>query len=152
MLLALDAALTLADGRSIPIDEFFTGPHRTMLGDELVTHIWLQGRGRAGHFHKLSRSKSDIAQVNLAVTARVEGDIMRDVRIALGSVGPTPLRARDSERLLEGNAVTTDLLERLKTKVRSEISPIDDWRATAAYRRHAAGVMVVRAVQALLRR
>jgi probable selenate reductase FAD-binding subunit len=150
MLLALDATVTLSDGRTIPLDQFLIGPHKTILGNELATQIRIEPRSRRGHFHKLSRSKSDIAQVNLAVTARLEDNRLFDVRIALGSVGPTAVRARQSEGLLEGEAVAPALLDRLTALVRTEISPIDDWRATAEYRRHAAGVMVARAVRSLL--
>jgi carbon-monoxide dehydrogenase medium subunit len=150
MLLALDASLALSDGRVVPLDTFFASPHRTILTNELVTDIRLEPRGRTGVFHKLSRSKSDIAQVNLAVTARPEGSVLRDVRIALGSVAPTPIRARQSEQLLEGKPIWEDLWGQLAESVMSEVSPIDDWRATSTYRRHAAGVMVVRAVRRLV--
>lgn len=151
MLLALDAEVVLSDGRTLPLDQFFIGPHRTILNGEMVTEVRLDPRGRRGRFHKHSRSKSDVAQVNLAVTARVEGNSLHDVRIALGSVAPTPMRAQRSERLLEGQAISEELLEELQKTVRSEIRPIDDWRASAAYRSHAAGVMAARAVESLLR-
>lgn len=150
MLLALDASVMLSDGRAIPLTELFIGPHKTVLGDDLVTELRIEPRDRKGLFHKLSRSKSDIAQVNLAVTGRLEGGCLYDVRIACGSVAPTPMRAVRSEQLLEGNQVTTELLDQLRDMVRSEIRPIDDWRATAEYRRHAAGIMAVRAVRSLV--
>jgi len=158
MLLALDAEVRLWGGRSIQLDDFFTGPHRTVLGDELVTELRIYPRDRQGYFHKLSRSKSDIAQVNIAITARLEDGALRDVRIALGSVAPTPIRARKSEALLEGKNIgaggefDTLLLDELAATIRAEISPINDWRATAAYRRHSAGVMAVRGVKALVAR
>lgn len=150
MLLALDTEIVLSDGRVLPLDRVFAGPHRTILDNALMVELRIDPRGRRGRFHKLSRSKSDIAQVNLAVAARAEDGRLHDVRIALGSVAPTPLRARKAEDLLEGQAVSEALLEELATSVRSEITPIDDWRATAAYRRHAAGVMAVRAIQSLI--
>ena len=149
MLLALDAEVRLADGSSLPLDRFFAGPHRTVLKGRLVTSVRVQPRKRRGYFHKLSRSKSDVAQVNLAVTARVEAGVFRDVRIALGSVAPTPMRAVKTEALLEGRRPEGDLAAEASRLVREEISPIDDWRATAAYRTHAAGVLVQRAILAL---
>lgn len=150
ILLALDAELSLSDGRVIKLDDFFVGPHRTVLEDEMVTDIRIHPRGRRGLFHKHSRSKSDIAQVNLAITARVEEQTLSDVRIAFGSVGPRPMRAKQSEALLEGTTMNSDLLELVVASARSEISPIDDWRATAQYRRHAAGVMLQRAVRGMV--
>ena len=150
ILLALDAELILSTGKAVPLFEFFQGPRRTALQDELVTEIRIYPRERDGRFHKLSRSKSDIAQVNIAVTARVESNVLHDVRVALGSVAPTPIRARNSEQLLEGQIVSDDLLKQLADTVRAEISPIDDWRATGAYRRHTAGVLATRLVSSLV--
>lgn len=144
MLLALDASALLSDGQAIPLDQFFAGPHRTVLSGRLVTAIRIEPRGRSGHFQKLSRSKSDIAQVSLAVTARIEGDLLRDVRIAFGSVAPTPVRARKAESLLEGRSPSPHQIEQAVTAARTEITPIDDWRTSASYRRHAAGVILAR--------
>jgi len=146
MLLALDAEVVLSDDSTIPLDRFFVGPHQNVLSNQMVASIRIHPRGRAGYFRKLSRSKSDIAQVNLAVTLTVENGLARDVRIALGSVSATPLRATRAEALVEGQSLTPDLRAKAAQTVRAEIRPIADWRATADYRRHAAGVMVQRAL------
>jgi carbon-monoxide dehydrogenase medium subunit len=150
MLLALDTEMVLSDGRVVPLTDFFIAPHRTILTDELVVEMHLHPRGRRGYFHKLARSKSDIALVNLAVVAQVDGDTLHDVRIALGAVAPTPIRAYQSEALLERQRITQDRLFELEKLVRNEIRPISDWRTSAEYRRHTAGVLVRRAVEALL--
>lgn len=152
MLLALDTEVILSSGRVIPLDQFFVSPHRTILQGELVTELRMYPRNRKGHFHKHSRSKSDIAQVGVAMTANVEGSVLRDVRLALGSVSPIAMRARRSEQLLEGSTAGTDMLEELVDTVRDEIDPIDDWRATAVYRRHIVGILARRAVESLLGR
>jgi len=149
MLLALDAELVLSDGRVIALDRFFVGPHRTILRDELVLELRLHPRDRAGSYHKQARSKSDIALVDVAVTARRENGRFTEVRVALACVAPTPIRARETEALLEGRAVDEELLSAVERSVRQEIRPIDDWRTTAAYRSHAAGVLTRRAVAAL---
>ena len=152
MLMCLDAELQLSDGRIIGLDRFFVAPHRTVLDDELVVEIRLYPRGREARFSKLARSHSDIALVNLAVTARAEGDELHDVRIALGSVAPTTVRAKQTERFIEGQRLTTGLLDEAVHLVRSEIAPISDWRTSAEYRLHAAGVLVRRALCQLLGR
>jgi carbon-monoxide dehydrogenase medium subunit len=149
MLLALDATLRLDDRSEVALADIFTGPHMTSLGERLVTSIRLDPRGRAGVFHKLSRSKSDIAQVNLAITANTIGGVLSDVRLAMGSAAPTPLRLRRTESLIEGRAVDADLIRTVTESVRNEISPRDDWRATADFRRHSAGVMVARGLTRL---
>lgn len=149
MLLALDAEIMLSVGSVIAIDQFFTGPHRTALTGQLVTAIRIRSERMAGHFHKLSRSKSDVAQVNLAITAQTGDGVLRNVRVALGSVAPTPMRARRVEALLEGQRPDGHLISEASALVREEVTPIDDWRATASFRRHAAGVMVARGLASL---
>jgi carbon-monoxide dehydrogenase medium subunit len=149
MLLALDAEVRLANGRVVPLDEFFVAPHRTVLTNELVVDIRIFPREREARYTKLARSHSDIALVDVAVTARREGSRLQDVRIALGSVAPTPVRARESERLLEDQHVTEGLLNEVMSLVRTEVRPINDWRTSAQYRRHAAGMLVRRAVDGL---
>ncbi len=130
MLLALDAQVTLSDGRNIDLDQFFLGPHQTILNDEILTAIRVFPKARVAHFHKHARSKSDIALVNLAVSGTPENGGFVNVRIALGCVAPTPIRARESEKLLEGQEVTEGILDDLVDSVRSEIRAITDWRAT----------------------
>lgn len=150
MLLALDAEMVLSDGRLVPLTDFFVAPHRTILEDEMVTEIRLYPRGRRGHYHKQARSKSDIALVDVAVTASVDDNILSDVRVALACVAPTPIRAPRTEALLEGQRLTPELLREVEKVVRTEISPISDWRTSAEYRRHASGVLVRRAVEDLM--
>ncbi|HZT96287.1 MAG TPA: FAD binding domain-containing protein [Chloroflexota bacterium] len=150
MLLTLDAELTLSDGAVVSLDRFFVGPHETVLTDELVKEIRLFPRGRLARFHKHARSKSDIALVNLAVSARAKDGALHDVRIALGSVAPTPIRARETERLLEGREIDAAVLRDVEASVRREIRPISDWRTSAEYRAHSAGLLVRRAVEGLL--
>jgi probable selenate reductase FAD-binding subunit len=152
MLMGLDAELQLSDGRIIGLDQFFVSPHHTVLNDELVVDIRLYPRGRRAHYSKLARSHSDIALVNLAITARAEGEELHDVRIALGSVAPTTVRAKQSERLIEGQRLTKELLDEAVHSVRTEIAPISDWRTSAEYRLHAAGILVRRALCQLLGR
>lgn len=152
-LLALDAELVLLDGAEerVSIEDVFEAPHVTRLGNRLITEIRVsrEASGRRGVFTKLARSASDIALVNLAVTARIEGQEARDVRIALGAVAPVPMRAREAERRLEGQNVTPDTLQSLERAVEEEVRPITDWRATADYRRRMSGLLVRRAVERL---
>jgi carbon-monoxide dehydrogenase medium subunit len=153
-LLALDAQLALLGEREELVDlaDVFEGPHRTSLGDRLITEIRIPPRAaaRQAAFIKLARSKSDIAQVNVAVSLLRDGDVVREVRIALGAVAPTPMRARGAERLLEGRAPTDELLREVETAVRDEVRPISDWRASEEYRRRTSGVLVGRALQRAL--
>lgn len=154
-LIALDAELVLqGDGeeRAVSVADVLTGPHSTSIGDDLVRWIRIPRRAgeRSGHFTKLARSASDIAQVNIAVALHIEGGVASDVRIVLGAVAPTTMRARSAEALLEGKAVTNDLLQQVQEAVANEVRPISDWRASAEYRRRMSGVLARRALQSLM--
>ncbi len=152
-LLALDAHLVLSDGADevVPIPDVVRGPHLNSLGDRLIREILIPDTvaSRRGAFMKLARSKSDIAQVNVAVVLTLEGGIARDVRIALGAVAPVPMRARQAEALLEGQPINAELLQEIEATVRDEVRPISDWRASEEYRRRMSGVLVRRALEQL---
>lgn len=153
-LLALDARLVLLDGQDeqVPLAAVLAGPHRTRLGDRLIREIRLPKGAAAWHggFLKLSRSKSDLAQVNVAVTVYIEGDWIREARIALGAVAPTAIRVPAAEELLTGQRPTRELLQRVAAAVDGEVRPISDWRASAEYRRRMSGVLVRRALEQAL--
>jgi CO/xanthine dehydrogenase FAD-binding subunit len=150
-LLALDAQLQLNadESDSVSLESVFVGPHRTVLGDRLIHEIRLPASAvdRCGAFIKLARSKSDIALVNAAVSFILDGDRLREVRIALGAVAPTPIRAADAEALLEGQPLSPTVSAEVEQKVRDDIKPISDWRASAEYRTRMSGVLVRRALE-----
>lgn len=149
-LLALDAELLLLSETEerVRAEDVLLGPHHTALGDRLITAICVSAaaEGRRGAFIKHSRSKSDIAQVNVAVAFRDDEGVARDVRIALGAVAPTAMRARRAESVLEGQEPTDELLARVQECVAEEVRPISDWRASESYRRRVAGVIARRAL------
>ncbi|GAC1509962.1 MAG: hypothetical protein NVS2B16_09400 [Chloroflexota bacterium] len=155
-LLALDARLTLINGEEkiTALADILEAPKHTRLGNGLIYEIQLPraSAGRTGAYIKLSRSRSDIAQVSAAVACTVESGGIRDVRIVLGSVAPTALRAENAEALLEGQWPDETLLVQVGRAVQEEVRPVDDWRASGAYRRRISGVLVRRALErALLR-
>lgn len=153
-LLVLDANLLLLDGQQEvrPISDIFEGPHQTNLGDRLIQEIRIprEAGNRAAVFIKLARSKSDIAQVNVAVSLVSDAMVAREVRIALGAVAPFPMRAPMTEALLEGKRLTPELLHQAEETIKTEVRPISDWRASAEYRRQMSGVLVRRALYAAL--
>ena len=153
-LMVLDAQLCLAadEPETVSMESVFMGPHRTRLGDRLIREIRISGAAaaRQGAFIKLGRSKSDIALVNVAVAFARDGDRLRDVRIALGAVAPTPIRATNAEAALEGEVASPQVLKEVERLVRADIRPISDWRASAEYRTRMSGVLVRRAIQQAL--
>jgi len=130
------------------VEDVLTGPHRTVLGDRLIRFIVIPAAAadRVGVFIKHARSKSDIAQVNLALAARRENGRLLDVRIALGAVAPTAIRVREAEALLEGQVPDEALTHTFGQLVAEVVRPISDWRASAEYRRRVSGVLARRAL------
>lgn len=151
VLLALDAQCEIADTAAIeqvPLDAFFTGPRRTVLGDRLLAAILLPGTAapRTCLFTKLTRTAEDISLVQVAVALQVAGGVLAQVRIALGAVAPTPLRALPAESLLAGLPLTqaAGRLQEAALAAAAHCSPIDDHRASAEYRRDMVRVLTGR--------
>jgi xanthine dehydrogenase FAD-binding subunit len=147
-LLALDAEAELAslgaDGsvrtRWLPLDGFFTGPGRTQRqARELVTalRVPLAPRGQVVRFYKTgTRPALDVSTISIAFAARRDdAGRLHGVRMALGAVAPTPLRARRTEALLEGAVLDATLAAQAAQCAAEEATPIDDVRATAWYRK-----------------
>ena len=136
--------------RVLPLREFHTGPGKTVLApNELIVGVEWDAfpDGKAGAFRKLTRVASDISKVTCAVTVGRDGDTCTLCRVALGAVGPTPMRAKSAEAALEGQKVTEALVDECVRLVVGDISPIDDIRCTEMYRREAAGVLFKDAYQ-----
>lgn len=143
-LLVLDAKAKLAfSGKehSQPFTSFFSGPGKTALGSKgLLTAIevpYSAPGSRSAYLKHAVRGAMDIAMVGVAVlvTPDAAKKNFEDVRIGLGAVAPTPIRAAKSEALLRGKPPTAALIEQAAALAASEASPIDDQRSSAEYRR-----------------
>ncbi len=139
--------------RQIPLDEFFVDYYATALRpDELVTGVVIPrpAAGTGTAFLKfLPRTADDYATVAVAaaVTLDADGTTCRDVRIALGCLGATPLRARRAEEVLRGQRLTDALLTEAGRTVPVETDPVGDHRGSVAYKREMAAVFTSRAVR-----
>ena len=160
VLLAMDAIIVVASGRGrreIPATAFWPAYRRTALApDELILNIRLPLLpARDVRFRKVgTRRAQAISKVVLALSWRDETDatevgprVWRDVRLGLGSVAPTPIRARATERVLEGSRPTPETADRAAETLAGEISPIDDVRSTADYRRAVAARVLHRTIR-----
>jgi putative cofactor-binding repeat protein len=155
-LLVYDAELTLISlrgDRRVAYRDFHTGYKKTALAvDELIRDISLPRRfsGYLSHARKVgARNAQAISKVCLAALGLIANGTIRDVRLALGSVAPVPLRLPDTERLLTGRHIEPSLIETARKSVAQEISPIDDIRSTARYRAAVAGNLVVEFLEKL---
>ena len=139
--------------RSIPLDQFFTGPGATVLErGEILTELRLPppARGTGSLYIKHSpRGAMDIATLGVASVVSLEnrGLVCRDARIAMGAVAPTPLRAYSAEDLLRGQTISPELLRAAAEEAQRCSTPIDDIRGTAAHRRAIVGVLVARTLE-----
>jgi carbon-monoxide dehydrogenase medium subunit len=91
----------------------------------------------------------DISTVGVAsvVSLQDRGRVCREARIALGAVAPTPIRAHSAEAMLKGQPVTPELLQRAAQEAQRLARPIDDVRASAAYRREIVGALALRTLE-----
>jgi len=149
-LMALGAAVhTLSSNgaREIAIDEFFVGVGRTSLNpDELITHLTFSP-AKSGYVKLGLRNAMAISVVSAAAVVENENGIIKRVRVALGSVAPTPVRARHVENALVGKRFNEDTIALAAEMVQHDVRPIDDIRASANYRRQVAPVVVKRALR-----
>ncbi len=152
-LLVMEASLTLegpGGRREVSIEDFFKAPgHTCMDTTEILTRIRIpSAQERNGtSFLKLGRVSTDIAVANAAAFITMEGKICSRCRIAVGAVAPVPLRLISVERMIEGEAISPELLDRAARMAEDEVTPITDVRSTAEYRRITSGVLVKRAIE-----
>ncbi|MFD2183834.1 FAD binding domain-containing protein [Rhodoplanes azumiensis] len=139
-----------AGPRRLPLDEFFTGPGKTALGpSEIVTALVLPPpaiASGADYIKHGRRRAMELATVGVAVLLRRDGRVCRDLRIVLGAVAPTPIRARAAEAVLEGVAPDEATIASAGRMARDESRPISNVRASADYRRAMVEVLTRRAV------
>jgi CO/xanthine dehydrogenase FAD-binding subunit len=154
-LIALDATAEVvgpAGERTLPLADFFLGPGQTVLqSGELLRAIRLPPpRGRAVYWRHTPRAAMDIAVAAAAVWLWFEGVVCREARLVLGAVAPIPLRVQQAEAELTGRPLTPDSVERAAAAAAAGCSPIDDIRASAAYRRRIVAVLVRRGLWSLM--
>ena len=140
-LIALDAELVLVSVRGervLPLANFYLGVRRTALApDELVREIRFPALrdDQRGRFVKLGlRRAQAISVIDAAVVLTFDGDTVTDARIALGSLAPTIVRAREAEAFLTGKRLTAETAAETATLACAAVSPIDDVRGSASYR------------------
>jgi len=152
-LFALDAVVDIVgptSRRTLDVAAFCTGFRSTALAaGELVRAISVRKTtaSRRGIFLKLGlRGAQAISVVNVAAVVEFDGTQVRDARIALGCVAPTIVRARGAEAALTGTALDPDGIARAARIAADEITPIDDVRGSAGYRRDAIAALVASAL------
>ena len=154
ILLAADAQLVVGGPRgerTVAAAEFWPSYRRTALApDELILRIRFPfADGRQVRFRKVgTRRAQAISKVVMALAWQsAEDGAWREVRLALGSMAPTPVRATRTEAVLEGESPTAEIADAGVAMLGDELTPIDDVRSTADYRRAVAGRVLHRLIR-----
>ncbi len=156
--IALDASVDCVSagnaGRSIPMESFFTDYFETQIKPtELLRSIKvppLPAGSKLAYKKFLPRTEDDYATVSVAVRLGVDATgVCKDLRIGLGALGVTPLRAKAVEAALLGQKLTPEVVRDAAALVRDEVDPLDDVRGSAKYKREMARVWTERTINQL---
>lgn len=158
-LLVYEAELELISSggvRIVPYNGFHTGYKTTVMRkDELIRAIRLP-RATASwkqHLRKVGTRKAQaISKVCIAAMAAVDGDTIKNIRLAYGSVAPTPVRVWKTEAALKGQKIDPAMFKAARAEVLNELKPIDDVRSTADYRSQVAANLLEEFLKELIRK
>jgi carbon-monoxide dehydrogenase medium subunit len=155
-LLALGATCVIAGpkgNRTVPLEQFFTGPGKNVLqaGEVLVEITCPAPAEKSGSNYRrfIPRNEMDIAVVGVGVSVTLDasGQTITAARIGLGAVSPTPILATEAAKALIGKPASDASYKAAGEAARTQTSPIDDMRGTVEFRRHVTGVLVERALR-----
>ena len=137
--------------RTVCVEDFFSGPGVTVIkNEELLAEIQVPvppPHTKAAYL-KYRRSAIDLAVVGVAVVITLESDgICRDIKIVLGAVAPTPMRAKKAEEVLRGKRINQVTINRAAEVASDEARPITDVRASAEYRKAMVEVLTIQATK-----
>lgn len=140
-LMVYEAELLLVSARGerrMPYANFHIGYRKTQLAPgELIRAVCLkkQFSGYYAHARKVgARNAQAISKVCLAALGHIAHGVVDDLRLAMGSVAPVPMRLTETERIVKGNRIDPHLIQLAKAAAAREVRPIDDIRSTSGYR------------------
>lgn len=134
------------------IFDVIIGPKKTSLKkDEIVEgFIVPKWEHKAVFFKMMPRKIFGISKAGLCVCANLKGNLFKDIRISASSVGPTVIDCKKTSKFLTDKEITDDIIDKAKDIISAEISPIDDHRSTAEYRKEITAVFLQKAIKKLL--
>ena len=137
--------------RSVPVEDFCTGPGRNVLGQgEFVVSISFpapDASGGARFLRFIPRNEMDIAVCNAASAVKLDGDTVRWARVSIGAVAPIPLLVDGAAEALVGKVLTDETIEAAAAAARDAATPIDDMRGSIKQRKHLSAVLTKRTLQ-----
>lgn len=142
--------------RTLPLEDFFQGPGVTAAAaDEILESIHLETppeRSGAAYLKLGVRQTLEISIVNVAAYLSLEGNTIQSARVVLGAVAPVPIRAPFAEKVLSGESPSPELFAKAAEEAAEDAKPIDDFRASAEYRKDMVSVLTRRALESALKR
>ncbi|WP_346869583.1 xanthine dehydrogenase FAD-binding subunit XdhB [Clostridium sp. UBA5119] len=137
--------------RIVPIEEFYEGPGKVNIRkDEILISILIEKKdyeGVRGTYIKYSNRKAmDISMLSVCVVASMKENKFKDLRIALGVAGPTPIRCKDAEKYALGLENSEENINNIAQYAVKSASARDSWRASKAYREHLIKELTVRGI------
>jgi len=156
-LMVLDAKVMIAGPggeRGVSVEKLFLGPGQTVLKDgEILVKVRVPAMARqskAVYLKHAIRGAADLAVVGVAVMAGLDDGCFSGVRIALGAVAPTPVRAAIAEKVLEGEKPDDAVIAEAAQAASAECRPITDVRASADYRKEMVKVLTQQALKQIV--
>lgn len=141
--------------RTVPLSDFIKDAYTTALAhDELVSEVVVKAppKGSGGAYIAFKRSAPVYPTASAAVQLIMDGDVCKDVVIALGCVGLTAIKAKDAEAALRGQRITDKALSAAMEAARAAADPQSDMRGSTDYKRALVGALVKRAIEVAMRR
>lgn len=155
-LLALNGSVVVRSSsqeRRIAADDFFTDLYTTALmpGEIIVAcEIPVHQSNSVALFDELARRHGDYAICGLAMTGKLVGNQLQNTRLVYLGIGTTPVRAIQSESLLNSEALSAGLIDKVQQLLKAELNPLGDLTNTSATKKHLATVLAKRMLQSLL--
>ena len=140
--------------RRIPFSQFYTGYRKSIVAqDEILSKLIipkLSAESKSGFFKIGTRKAQAISKVMAAFRIDFDSELIKDARIAYGSVAPIPVRIKEVENYLRGRKLNKATITKSLELLKGAIKPIDDIRSTSAYRNHLCQVILGRFLRSLI--
>ena len=155
MVLGASVKLQSKNGtRTVAVTDLFTDYYETVIQpSELLTEVIVPvqpANAKTVYLKFLPRTADDYATVAVAAMGQVEGGSVRNLKVALGAAGPTPVHATNVETALQGQSVSPQAIRSAADAVASQVDPLDDFRGSSGYKRDMAVVFTRRALERVL--
>jgi carbon-monoxide dehydrogenase medium subunit len=137
-----------AGKREVDIDNFWVA-YRTTARQafEFAVEYKIAANVGKSAFIRMTRADQDLSKLNAAVCLNMAGNVCQGARLAIGCVAPTTVRMKKAEEILKGKEISDSVLNDVVAAVKADVTPIDDVRSTAWYRKEVSGVLIKRTIQ-----